>query len=155
MDDGDDVNIAASGRAAARDFLLRQGDRGFAAQQQGADIGEDALAAVTAMHKPVAVAGLSTPLPPKPQNRPCFHVHSNHQFRTPPPLGAPLLHRTDFTAAAAGTRRGYLRRIFSQDADAKENFRYKVVDRENRSASPGGLSAFDPRRTFARLTMGR
>jgi len=92
--DGDDVTIAAPGRAAARNLHLRQRNRGFAAQQQDADLGKDAPATVAAMHKPVAIAGLSAPLPLKPQNRPRFRLHSNHHtLGTPPSRKDAVLHR--------------------------------------------------------------
>lgn len=90
MGDGDDVASAAPQQPAARNFRLRLGQRDFAAQHQRPDFGPRAAPAVTAMKQAIAIAGLPAPLSLKPQNRPRFHIHSNHQTLGPlPPREAP------------------------------------------------------------------
>jgi len=88
MDNSDDLADSAPRRPAARRFRLRQGDHRLAAQQQSFDPGPPNPAAVTTMKPAVAIAGLAAPLLLKPQNRPRFRIHSNHQIRPPSPKGA-------------------------------------------------------------------
>ena len=78
---------------APRDFHFRQPNGQFAARHKCPDLGKSTARAVAAMAQAIAIAGLSTPLSLKPQNRPDFHIHSNHQIRPPPsPRGASLRH---------------------------------------------------------------
>ncbi len=103
ISDDDDVTGGPAG-PAARDLRLGHGQRGLAAQQQGADLAEDALAAVAAMDQAVAVAGLAAALSfltptglwrayaHGGEGRLCpdLRRHSNHQNPQPPPLECPF-----------------------------------------------------------------
>lgn len=114
-------------RLAPGDFHLRQPDGQLAAGHQCPDLGKSTARAVAAVPEAIAVAGLAAPLFLKSQNRPDFHIHSNHQISPPLPerrIASSRAHhrRRPHADEDVGDRRCHGFRPQAEDASGENNF---------------------------------